>query len=73
MLDCYDDPTAARPVDGREQRPHIGMLFECCGVYTRLYRHQEEGCYRGRCPKCLGTLVVRVGPDGVSTRIFRAS
>ncbi|MGD8452626.1 MAG: hypothetical protein PVJ57_12475 [Phycisphaerae bacterium] len=54
-------------------RPYIGVLFECCGVYARIYRRPEQKYYWGRCPKCLRTVHVRVGRDGVSTRQFRAS
>jgi hypothetical protein len=54
-------------------RPYIGILFECCGVYARVYRRPDQDHYRGRCPRCLARVEVRVGPDGVSTRIFRAS
>jgi hypothetical protein len=67
-LDIYDNP-ADRSVT---QRPYIGILFECCGVYARVYRQPDQRVYAGRCPKCLGPVRVRVGRDGVTTRIFRA-
>ena len=67
-LDVYDN-SADPPV---EARPYIGILFECCGVYARVYRRPERMTYEGRCPKCLCPVRVRVGKDGVTTRIFRA-
>jgi hypothetical protein len=88
-VDCYDDlngdsvtpqrtdAAARRPGSGEvtapANRPYIGILFECCGVYARVYRRREENRYHGRCPKCLATVEVHVGPDGVTTRLFRAS
>ncbi len=67
-LDCYDT------FDGHTSvaRPYIGILFECCGVYARIYRRADGRAYEGRCPKCLRPLRVRVGKDGVDARLFRA-
>lgn len=62
------EPTHA-PVQGR---PYIGVLFECCGVYTRIYRRPDQQFYFGRCPNCLRTVRVRVGEDGTNERLFRA-
>lgn len=67
-LDVYD--TADRAPDSA--RPYIGILFDCCGVYARVYRRAEARVYEGRCPKCLAQVRVRVGPHGVAARIFRA-
>ncbi len=72
-LDCYDDRKGDAELDSALERPYIGILFECCGVYARVYRQPDQQYYQGRCPRCLGTVRVGVGPDGVSTRIFRAS
>ncbi len=73
-LDTYDDrskPQPNQPAAGK--RPYISVYFECCGVYDRIYRQPGQLFYQGRCPKCLRTLRVRVGPEGTSERIFRAS
>ena len=53
-------------------RPFIGVHFVCCGVYARIYRQPNAKAYRGRCPRCLRTLKVRVGAEGVDARIFQA-
>lgn len=55
-----------------DRRPYIGVLFECCGVYARIYRRPGQPFYFGRCPRCLRTLRVNVGPGGSQERIFRA-
>jgi hypothetical protein len=67
-LDCYDTPDQPPA----ESRPYIGILFECCGIYARLYRRPDRMVYQGRCPKCLRSVRVRVGRDGVNSRLFRA-
>lgn len=54
-------------------RPWIGVHFECCGVYSRIYRCAAGDAYEGRCPRCAGRLHVAVGPGGTTQRIFRAS
>ncbi len=53
-------------------RSYIGILFDCCGVYVRVYRRPDQNSYTGRCPNCLRQVKVRVGPDGTDTRMFRA-
>lgn len=72
-IDTFDDQP---PPDSQEPataaRPFIGIFFECCGVYARVYRAPDAGEYRGTCPKCLATVRAQVGPGGVSQRIFRA-
>jgi len=72
-LDLYDTGPEAGD-DGAAARgwPHVSILFECCGVYARIYRRPDEDRYRGRCPKCLRSLELRVGPDGTPARMFRA-
>jgi hypothetical protein len=73
-LDIYDEqPESGDVADGTGRgRPYVSILFECCNVYARVYRNLGEQCYRGRCPKCLRTVQLRVGPDGTTSRVFRA-
>jgi hypothetical protein len=69
-LDCFDN---LDPATSNARRPYIGVLFECCGVYARVYRQPDQPWYAGRCPRCLRTMRVRVGQDGTNARLFRAT
>jgi hypothetical protein len=63
----------ARPGQGSSAgRKWIGVQFECCGIYTRIYRNAEGTAYDGCCPKCGRKAHIRVGPGGTSHRMFRA-
>lgn len=74
-LDIYDEENrpGTNPSQPRPRRPYISIFFDCCQVFSRIYRQPEDRVYIGRCPRCLRTLTVRVAPDGTPTRIFRAS
>ncbi|MHC5109894.1 MAG: hypothetical protein ACYTHJ_08460 [Planctomycetota bacterium] len=53
-------------------RPWVGIRFDCCHVYTRVYRNNEGTAYQGSCPHCGRRIRLRVGSDGTSARFFRA-
>ena len=55
-----------------EPRKYIGVQFECCKVYARIYVNKEGTAYTGKCPKCMRSVIVRVGPGGTDSRFFRA-
>ncbi len=60
------------PAEQAARRPWLGILFDCCRVYARVYRSPDGRFYRGRCPKCLRQVRLRVGPEGTAERFFRA-
>ena len=55
-----------------DARPFLSVFFECCRVYTRVYRRPSQSFYVARCPKCLRATRVRIGPDGTEQRFFVA-
>ena len=64
--------------DNNQQKPtrrkFIGVWFECCHAYGRLYKSKDGTIYRGRCPKCLRSVQVRVdvnAENATNRRFFR--
>ena len=54
------------------KRHWIGVRFDCCNVYHRIYKSKDGKFYRGRCPRCLRKVRLRVGPEGTDARFFVA-
>ena len=53
-------------------KPFIGIKFDCCNVYNRIFVNKGKTAYEGRCQKCLQKISVKIRKDGVSTRFFSA-
>ncbi len=56
----------------QKEKQFIGILFECCNVYRRIYINKDGNAYEGRCPNCYGKVKVIIGPDGTDQRFFTA-
>lgn len=54
-------------------RPFLGVKFECCGVYARIYRNRQQDAYDGCCPRCARPIRFQIGPGGESARFFSVS
>ncbi len=54
-------------------RPWLGIHFECCNVYTRVYKNKPGTAYVGWCPQCSRRVRLPIGPDGTGARFFSAS
>ena len=55
----------------RTPKKCLGILFECCGVYGRIYQNKDGTAYVGRCPKCMRAIKVKIGEGGTGQRFFR--
>ncbi len=67
--DAGDTPPSSTPVSGR---PFLGIQFDCCGVYARIYRSRTVAAYAGACPRCRRPVEVPIGPGGSGSRFFTA-
>ena len=54
------------------EKKFLGILFECCHVYGRIYRDPAGTAYEGVCPCCRRRVHVPVGPGGTQRRFFVA-
>jgi hypothetical protein len=55
-----------------EKRKFLGIKFDCCGVYNRIYVNKEGTAYTGFCPKCYKKISIKVGEGGTDNRFFTA-
>lgn len=55
-----------------KKKRFLGILFDCCNVYRRIYINKEKNAYEGRCPTCFREVRVLIGSEGTSTRFFNA-
>jgi len=62
---------ASKEEDKPQGRPYIGVQFECCNVYTRVYRPEHRNFYLARCPKCGKSVRFEVSEGGSQSRIWR--
>jgi len=55
-----------------QKRPWIAVNWQCCSVYSRIYRNRAGTAYEGRCPKCGTQAKATIGEGGSSSRFFNA-
>ena len=51
-------------------RAFVGITFECCSVYRRIYLNADQSAFAGACPKCGKPVRIRVGPGGSKSRFW---
>lgn len=61
------------PTDRHDpKKEYLGILFECCRVYTRIYKNKAGDAYVGWCPRCARKVTIPVSPLGTDSRFFKA-
>jgi len=53
-------------------RPHLGVIFKCCRIYSRIYLNKKGDTFVGWCPKCAAKMEIEVSPYGSDSRFFMA-
>lgn len=67
-----DDREESQQQQSLRGRPWIAVNWQCCSVYSRIYRNREGSAYEGRCPKCGTQARASIGSGGTSNRFFNA-
>jgi hypothetical protein len=72
QLDLSSEPSPNKTTQNNNdtKRRFVGVRFNCCGVYWRIYINQSETAYEGRCPKCGKPVKLKVGSGGTNCRFF---
>ncbi len=53
------------------RREYLGIIFECCSVYSHIHKNKDGDAYVGWCPHCAKKVTISVGPSGTDSRFFR--
>ena len=72
-IDLTSDPHPPQPEKRSGGRRFIGVQFDCCDTYSRIYINREETAYMGNCPRCAKPIQVQIGYGGTSVRFFRVT
>ena len=71
-LDLTSDPGPGRETLKSDKRRFLGVSFDCCSAYARIYVNKQGTAYVGNCPRCAKRVEFLIGAEGTSSRFFRA-
>ena len=63
------DNSDRRHPDSR--REYLGVIFECCSVYSHIHKNKEGDAYVGWCPRCARRIAIPISPSGTDSRFFK--
>ena len=52
-------------------KEYLGIMFECCRVYSRIHRNKAGDAYVGWCPRCAKKVTIPISPLGTDCRFFK--
>lgn len=71
-LDLSSDVRAQPTGNSSAGNRFLGIQFDCCGIYARVYANREQTAYVGNCPRCAKRVEFKIGSGGTSSRFFTA-
>jgi hypothetical protein len=72
--EAFDISSDAAPEQHKQAvvRPFVGIHFQCCRVYSRIYVNSNRTAFVGHCPRCAKAVRLEIAPGGSDQRIFNA-
>ena len=55
-----------------QKRRFLGVRFDCCRTYGRVYINHQQTAFVGHCPRCGKQVHFKISPDGVDAQFFSA-
>jgi len=60
-------------MDPPARKPFVGIIYDCCNQYGRVYLNRKGDALEGRCPRCMKRVVLRISKDGTDDRFLRVN
>jgi len=57
--------------EGIPKRQFVGIIFDCCNVYQRIYMNKSKTSYVGYCPRCCKKVEFKISPYGSKDRFYK--